>query len=164
MLKCVYVSEITVFQYCVLITESLECPCLENLSSLEVNIFHWLPSLWASGTLTEMRECLKVRVWRALRGLRKHSQLGPTPGWRYCPRVSAQSKPLSTWEQWHARSEALELEGPVWAAREQMLRRGRGAGWGKWTLAPSALQGTLPRQLSKNLAHSLVWSQEIPST
>ena len=113
MLKCVYVSEITVFQYCVLITESLECPCLENLSNLKVNIFHWFPSWWASGTLTEMRECLKVRVWRALRGLRKHSQLGPTPGWRYCPRVSAQSKPLSTWEQWHARSKSLELEGLV---------------------------------------------------
>ena len=81
MLKCVYVSEITIFQYCVLITESLECPCLENLSSLKVNIFHWLPSLSASGTLTEMRECFKVKGVVYLEGgLRKHSQLGPTPG------------------------------------------------------------------------------------
>ena len=79
--KCVHVSEITVFQYCVLVTESLESPCLESLSSLKVNIFHWLPSVLTSGTLTEMRECLKVRVWWcALRGLRKHSQLEPTPG------------------------------------------------------------------------------------
>lgn len=57
--KCIHVSEITVFQYCVLVTESLECPCLENLNSLKVNIFHWLPSVLTSGTLTEMRECLE---------------------------------------------------------------------------------------------------------
>ena len=71
---------ITVFQYCVLVTESLESPCLESLSSLKVNIFHWLPSVLTSGTLTEMRECLKVRVWWcALSGPQEALPVGANP-------------------------------------------------------------------------------------
>lgn len=162
--KCVHVSEITVFQYCVLVTESLESPCLESLSSLKVNIFHWLPSVWASGTLTEMREYLKVRVWCALRGPQEALPAGANPWLKLLsPSRVHRVSPLApdnngtqgvspwNWRAWWGQ------RGNRCFKKERALAEGNEC----WLhlLCRVPFLGSFPK-----IWPTLVWSQEIPST